>query len=610
MNNMMKSFLFLIVTIIFWSNSLFAQNRTYEYDELNRLAKAHYWDGAVKKFTVTYVYDEVGNRSSKTVTLNCTSPGATLSGTQTITEGQTANLSVTLTGTAPWTIVMNGTSYTANATPYNIPVNPSSSTTYNLSSVSNSCGSGTITGSAIVTVNPACVLPTATLTTANQTINLGQSVTLSIDLSGTPPISFVIDGMTYSGINPSPIVYTTLVAPTTTKTYTLTAVSNNCGTGTTSGSTTITVNVQSIAFTSPTGGTYSSGQNVPITYTSSNGTGSVNLELVSCTGTTSLGAVRTSTTASGSLNYAIPTSLPDGSYRIKAYTSSSPSNAYYSNCFNYYACGTLPDIIISDVSITKYAANRVNYAVTVKNTSISPASLGSVSLGVFASPDALRNNNDIFKSAIFVGGGILQPGQTYVINDFSSFNFADPNYYLGFSIDYHGLLTECYESNNDFVKLVNKCNASGTDIALGFLSDPFYAFNGTVIVPSTNQYTTPKMIVARAFKVNPTTNLTNLSLVVGNCLTMPAGARVSYQSDENQTVNNLGILVQESKGFKFNNLSKDLTKISLWDASNNELIKEYSIDQLGQLENNNLKRGKYIVRLESEKLFEAYVVEI
>ena len=96
--------------------------------------------------------------ASQTFTTLCVIATATLTGTQTITAGQTANLSVALTnrtGIAPWSIVMNGTTYTASASPFSISVSPNTTTTYSLTSVSNSCGAGTVSGNAVVTVN-AC----------------------------------------------------------------------------------------------------------------------------------------------------------------------------------------------------------------------------------------------------------------------------------------------------------------------------------------------------------------------------------------------------------------------------------------------------------------------
>jgi YD repeat-containing protein len=121
------------------------------YDALNRLTEVTYPNGS----KITYNYDVLGNRNSVVTVAGCTLPTATLTGTQIITAGQTATLSVALTGVAPWSIVMNGTTYTASASPFSISVSPLLTTTYSLTSVSNSCGVGTVSGSAVITVN-AC----------------------------------------------------------------------------------------------------------------------------------------------------------------------------------------------------------------------------------------------------------------------------------------------------------------------------------------------------------------------------------------------------------------------------------------------------------------------
>jgi Ig-like domain CHU_C associated/Pregnancy-associated plasma protein-A/GEVED domain len=82
----------------------------------------------------------------------CSLPSASLTGTQTITVGQAGNLSVALTGAAPWSVVMNATTYTANTSPFTISVSPNITTTYTLTSVSNSCGAGTVSGTPVITV--------------------------------------------------------------------------------------------------------------------------------------------------------------------------------------------------------------------------------------------------------------------------------------------------------------------------------------------------------------------------------------------------------------------------------------------------------------------------
>jgi len=102
-----------------------------------------------------------GNATSNygILTVNPTAT-ATLSGTTSICVGQNATLTVTLTGTANWSITYTDgvTPHTINniaASPYTFTVSPSSTTTYTLSAVSDSNGAGTISGGGVViTVTP------------------------------------------------------------------------------------------------------------------------------------------------------------------------------------------------------------------------------------------------------------------------------------------------------------------------------------------------------------------------------------------------------------------------------------------------------------------------
>lgn len=194
--------------------------------------------------TTTYTLSSVSNScgtyttpSSATVSV-CYAPTATLSGTQYITAGQTANLSVALTGIAPWTVVMDGQTYTnITSSPFSIPVTPTTTKSYSLTSVSSICGAGTVTGTAVVTI---CVLPTATIT-GNQTIFEGQSANLSVALTGIAPWAFTVNSTNYTNISTSPYIIT--VSPTSTTTYNLTTVSNVCGSGSPTSSATVNVAV-------------------------------------------------------------------------------------------------------------------------------------------------------------------------------------------------------------------------------------------------------------------------------------------------------------------------------------------------------------------------------
>lgn len=82
-------------------------------------------------------------------------PTATLSGSATITSGNSANLTVNFTGRAPWTLKLsNGSEFTTSANPLIIPVSPIETTTYSLSTLEDACTEGSTSGSATITVQP------------------------------------------------------------------------------------------------------------------------------------------------------------------------------------------------------------------------------------------------------------------------------------------------------------------------------------------------------------------------------------------------------------------------------------------------------------------------
>jgi hypothetical protein len=150
----MKKHIYLLLFCWFWGLACYAQTPqkiTYTYDALNRLTQVTYLNGS----GISYNYDVLGNRNSVVIVGSCAVATATLSGTQTITAGQSATLSVALTGASPWSLVVNGITYSATVSPYTFSISPNVNTTYNISSVSNICGAGTVSGSAVVTVN-AC----------------------------------------------------------------------------------------------------------------------------------------------------------------------------------------------------------------------------------------------------------------------------------------------------------------------------------------------------------------------------------------------------------------------------------------------------------------------
>ncbi len=188
--------------------------------------------------SVTFTFTETATGCSSTspaVTVHPL-PTGVISDNTAICAGLSANFTVTLTGTAPWSLIYSdGTTPVTvsgiNASPYSISVSPASTSTYTLTAVSDAnCDATSLTGSAVVTILP---LPTATLS-GNTTICIGSSANLSVALTGAQPWTITYtDGttpVTVSGINVSP--YTIPVTPVATTTYSLTAVSDANCTGT------------------------------------------------------------------------------------------------------------------------------------------------------------------------------------------------------------------------------------------------------------------------------------------------------------------------------------------------------------------------------------------
>jgi len=153
-------------------------------------------------------------------------PTATITGTTSICAGENAELSVALTGTAPFSLEFSD-GFTANnieTSPYIREVSPAQTTEYSITEVSDVNCSNTGSGSATVTILP---LPTATIS-GTASLCMGDSTELSVALTGTAPFSLEFsDGFTANNIETSP--YVRQVNPAQTTEYSITEISDvNC----------------------------------------------------------------------------------------------------------------------------------------------------------------------------------------------------------------------------------------------------------------------------------------------------------------------------------------------------------------------------------------------
>ncbi|MCU0469940.1 MAG: LamG domain-containing protein, partial [Arcicella sp.] len=113
----------------------------------------------ITNFSNTTTDISIGQPSGGTVSYckvnatTCVAPTVAVSGNSTINQGQTANITLTFTGNAPYNYTLSdGQTGTTSTNPLTLSVSPLSTTTYTVTSVSNACGAGTSSGSGTVTV--------------------------------------------------------------------------------------------------------------------------------------------------------------------------------------------------------------------------------------------------------------------------------------------------------------------------------------------------------------------------------------------------------------------------------------------------------------------------
>ena len=107
-------------------------------------------------YTVTGIVTANGcsNTASVTITVNPL-PTGTISGTTSICNGSSTDLSIEVTGNGPWSgTLSDGTAFSGSTSPITVSVSPVANTTYTIASLTaSSCEASSLTGSAIITIN-------------------------------------------------------------------------------------------------------------------------------------------------------------------------------------------------------------------------------------------------------------------------------------------------------------------------------------------------------------------------------------------------------------------------------------------------------------------------
>ncbi|MBD2757814.1 metallophosphoesterase [Spirosoma validum] len=116
-------------------------------------------------------------------------PTATLSGSTTIAQGESASLTLTFTGDGPWKgTLSDGTPFAGATTPLTVAVKPTQSVSYSITNLENGCGKGTASGQASVTVQQALKVTAQTSTSAC----VGTSIPVTITFDNTTPSADVV----------------------------------------------------------------------------------------------------------------------------------------------------------------------------------------------------------------------------------------------------------------------------------------------------------------------------------------------------------------------------------------------------------------------------------
>jgi predicted secreted protein len=325
---------------------------------------------AAGTYTAKLTIKQGGCTSSaeKQVTISAR-PTAALSGGGTVCAGNSSTLSITLTGTPPWSVTytdgtMPVTQSNVQTSPYTFSVTPASSKTYSLTAVANATCAGTVSGSAPVTVN---TLPSIVNQPAGATRCIGEAVTFSVTATGTGlTYQWKKNGSNITGANGSS--YTIPAVETSDADSYTVQVTGACGTPLTSGAAVLNVNQPPSITSQPESITVCQGGSTTFSVTASNATGyqwqmSMGSGFVNLNNNGMFSGVNTATlTITGA-----PTYLNEVRYRVLATGSCQPVTSNAATLSVSYL------ILVTEAPewTTKCAGQPATFSVTAEGSSVS-----------------------------------------------------------------------------------------------------------------------------------------------------------------------------------------------------------------------------------------------
>jgi hypothetical protein len=168
---------------------------------------------------------------------------------ESVTVGQTASFSVTVTGTGPFTYQWqknNASISGATASSYTTPATVSGDNGATFRVIATNAAGSATSNSATLTVNAAPVAPSITTQPANQTVTVGQTATFTVVATGTAPLTYQWQKNNANISGATSASYTTPATASGDNNSSFRVIVTNSVTSVTSNSATLTVNAASV----------------------------------------------------------------------------------------------------------------------------------------------------------------------------------------------------------------------------------------------------------------------------------------------------------------------------------------------------------------------------